>query len=200
MFKSIFLFSVSFLFAACQSDKKGNNAVVCKENITDTTECCQNLAQDTSAYIPWLNGDTMHYLKGHFEGLINNKTVTGFAAGYQNQDSSLHIILSYLDNKKQKINGNLILDGKMQPNEELNFTNFDVLYLHDLNNCNGVAYHLDNTKSKTSFFKYTLIENNRRANGCLSFVLYKEKDDNPKSKSIPDSVVFKNIRFSAILN
>jgi hypothetical protein len=197
MFKNLFLLTFVLLFAACQTDK--HNSITKTIEVTDTIQCCQNLEQDTTTYQPWLNGETMLYLGGHFEGLINNEKATGFASFHQEEDNSIHLILSYWNEKTQKLNGNLILDGKLQPNKALNFKDFKVFYNYSVSSCIGINFHTDSTKNYSSFLKYNVIKDKNRANGCLSFTLYKGNDNNSQEANLPDSIEFKNIRFSAIL-
>lgn len=176
----------------CQDEKTKNNSKISIEQLA----CCQDLAKDTIRFQPKLNPETMHYLYGHIEGMMNEKAINGYSDFQLEENNSISFKLSPWDNVADKLTGILHINGKMQCEKVFNVKDLDIFYIHNLLSCQSISYYVDSTK--TTFLKYVKV-NDKRINGCFSGTFYKSNNNKNDETQLLDTISFKNIRFSAIM-
>lgn len=193
MKKAFFHFVVIFVvFASCKDEPINRNSRI----VAEQSSCCQNLEKDTITYQPKLDVETMHYLHGHIDGMMNEKAMEGYCNYAIEENNELHFMLLPWDNSSNKLIGMLHINGKMQCEKVFNVKELDVFYTHNLPSCQSISYYVDSTK--TTFLKYVKV-NDKRINGCFSGTFYKSNNSKNDETQLLDTISFKNIRFSAIM-
>lgn len=199
MKQSLFFLFLSFLIVfcfSCKNEIKNNKKL---SNYVDTLVCCQNLAQDTSTYTPQINGETMNLLTGHIEGLMNNKFFPGFAQCYPDSNKMIFSFAKFNQNTK-KVEGVILVSAKINPNQVIAAKDLTVNYEYHLGgSCFGTTYSIDKSKNKFGFLKYIVLPDKNRVNGCFSATVWSTDEEVKQKYHLPDSINFKNLKFSTIL-
>jgi hypothetical protein len=196
MKKTVFFHFVAilFIFAGCENEVSNYKSKIAAEQ----SSCCKDLAKDTITYQPQLNPETMHYLHGHIDGLMNGKTVHGYSDYILEDNNSIQLKLMPWIDSINNIMGVLHIKGKKQFDKVLSIKDIEMYYVQSLKSCQAQVYYLDSSQTTVAFLKYTKA-NEQRINGCLSATFCKSSNRKDSKTELPDTISFKDIRFSAIL-